>query len=113
MDAFLISEVYPDAGGRLTVGVSPLVEKCCSFDCVYCGLGPTMTKTTAVGEIPGTADFLRRYVAMLESAEFDVVYFDPNGEAVANGAFGQMVALAKSYGKKVRILSNGCAFYNP
>ncbi len=113
MEAFYISEVYQDELGRETVGVSPLADKCCSFDCVYCALGPAVLKTTAIQEIKGTADFLRRYAELLEKESFEVLYFDPNGEALANGAFGQMVALAKSYGKIVRILSNACAFNDP
>jgi wyosine [tRNA(Phe)-imidazoG37] synthetase (radical SAM superfamily) len=113
MEAFFISEVYRDEAGRRTIGVSPVAEKTCSFDCVFCGLGRTIIKVNEVQEIKGTADFLRRYVKALEEDEFEVVYFDPNGEALANAAFGQMVSLAKSYGKIVRLLSNGWSFTDP
>ncbi len=113
MEAFFISEVYSDEAGRRTIGVSPVAEKTCSFDCVFCGLGKTINKVNKVQEIKGTADFLRRYVKALEEEDFQVVYFDPNGEALANAAFGQMVSLAKSYGKTVRLLSNGWSFTDP
>jgi wyosine [tRNA(Phe)-imidazoG37] synthetase (radical SAM superfamily) len=107
MKPFSISEVYKDKYGFNTVDINPLPENYCSFDCVFCPLGRTAVKTDERFIFEETKDFIKRLSEFLELNDIQVIFLNPDGEAMANKELIDVIKLIKSRGKKVRILTNG------
>jgi wyosine [tRNA(Phe)-imidazoG37] synthetase (radical SAM superfamily) len=113
MEAFSISDAYIDESGRKTIDINPMPLKYCSFDCVFCPLGRTEIKTDEIYDIPETKDFIIRLENMLRGNKIDFVFINPWGEALSNSNLIEIIRLIKSYGTKVRLLSNGYIFNYP
>ncbi|MBN2897828.1 MAG: radical SAM protein [Clostridia bacterium] len=110
MEAFSISKVYVDDYGQVTVDINPLPSNYCSFDCVFCPLGRTAIQTDEAYSFVETEDFMEKLDGVLKSHHLDWVFINPNGESLANAQLIEIIKRIKSYGVKVRLLSNGYLF---
>ena len=113
MKPFSISEVYKDKYGFNTVDINPMPENYCSFDCVFCPLGRTAVKTDKRFIFEETKDFIKRLSAFLELNDVQIVFLNPDGEAMANEELMEIIKLIKGKGKKIRILTNGYLLNRP
>lgn len=106
MKPYWISEIHEENNVR-TVYINPLPDKYCSFDCVFCPLGRTTHKTDNGYRFEGTEDFLIRLRNKLSGEKIDEVFINPTGEGLANSELGKVIELIKSFGCRIKILSNG------
>lgn len=113
MKPFSISEIYKDEQGVNIIDINPLPEKYCSFDCVFCPLGRTAVKTDERFVFKETKEFIDRLSVFLDSNDVQLVFLNPNGEAMANEELIDVIKLVKEKGKKVRILTNGYLLNEP
>lgn len=90
-----------------SLGVDPIcsVKKVCSFDCVYCQLGGTRTKTL---ERKSYIDVLqmKRELEAVDKSDLDAITFSGTGEPTLNSDLGEMIRFAKRYGVPVVVLIN-------
>jgi wyosine [tRNA(Phe)-imidazoG37] synthetase (radical SAM superfamily) len=90
-----------------SLGVDPVcrVEKICSFDCIYCQLGKTRSKTMERKEYVGCARVCRELEAADKSTS-DVITFSGTSEPTLNLKIGEMIGFAKKFGLPVVVLTN-------
>lgn len=112
MNGFSMSKIYEDRGLRI-IDIDPLPENYCSFDCVFCPLGRTATKTDQSFYFPQTDEFIKILDLFLENNQIDLVFINPNGEALANVQLLEIINLIHGHGCKVKLLGNGYLLNNP
>ncbi|TKJ41843.1 Fe-S oxidoreductase [candidate division LCP-89 bacterium B3_LCP] len=114
--------VYGPVGSRriglsLGVNISPVSEKFCSFNCVYCHYGWTDTlsldATKHQGKLPGVDDLTRQLEEYkVDRYLLDHITFSGNGEATYHPDFGRAVDIVIEFRdkyvpqSKTAILSN-------
>jgi len=77
----------------LSLGIDLVRQKTCSFDCVYCQLGPTTNKTVARAEYVSSTQVLRELDSILrEEPEVDYVTLSGSGEPTLNIKMGSVLA---------------------
>jgi len=86
-----------------------VVPKVCSFDCVYCQLGPTTAKTTERGRFVPAGDVLAEVErALAEGPRPDYVTLSGSGEPTLSLDLGPVVAGIKGLTEiPVAVLTNG------
>lgn len=109
MEGFSISNVYVENGCNV-IDINPLPEDYCSFDCVFCPLGRTAVKTDKMFFFKETEEFINRLREVLNNNKVDIVFINPDGEALANEELIDVIRVIKKRNIKVRLLSNGYIF---
>jgi wyosine [tRNA(Phe)-imidazoG37] synthetase (radical SAM superfamily) len=98
-------------GRSLGVDLVPL--KVCSYDCIYCQLGRTMTKTVERREwVPTNAvlDELKRKLATRP----DYITFSGSGEPTLHSGLGEIIKRIRAMTKTpVAVLTNGSLLWQP
>lgn len=112
MDSFYISNIY-DRNGMKIIDINPLPHKICSFDCVYCPLGKSVLKSDKQFYFDETAVFIERLSSILDINKIDMVFINPNGEAMSNAQLIDIVKLIKDHGIKIKLLTNGYVLNKP
>lgn len=113
MEAFSIGKVYIDEQGLKVIDINPLPKNLCSFDCVFCPLGRTALKTDERFYFEETKEFIDRLSKFLDNNEVDMVFLNPDGEAMANEELIDVIKLIKDRNKNVKILTNGYLLNRP
>lgn len=90
-----------------SLGVDPICsrEKICSFDCIYCQLGRTKTKTMQrkpYVDIGG----MRSELEAAPKENIDTITFSGTGEPTLNSELGDMIDFARNFGIRVAVLTN-------
>ncbi|MHC4479477.1 MAG: radical SAM protein [Planctomycetota bacterium] len=105
----------PVASRRLgrSLGVDLVPAKTCSFNCVYCQLGPTLATTVQRAEYNPVAEVLAEVQARLvEGPRPDYVTLGGSGEPTLHSSFG---AVARGIGRfsdvPIALLTNGSLFH--
>lgn len=96
-------------GRSLGVDILSTAGKTCSFDCLYCQLGPTVNRTTARRIYVPTQAIARELAALGPriDAIADVVTFAGMGEPTLGANLREVVAVIRRYTRKpVAILTN-------
>jgi len=90
-----------------SLGVDPIcsMEKICSFDCIYCQLGKTKTKTI---ERKAYIDIgqMKEELEKADKKDIDVITFSGTGEPTLNSQLGEMIEFAKAFNFPVAVLTN-------
>jgi wyosine [tRNA(Phe)-imidazoG37] synthetase (radical SAM superfamily) len=123
------SMVYGPVGSRriglsLGVNLSPMVDKLCTFNCVYCHYGWTRTLTldaqTHMDSLPDVNDLARQLEEYQVDREvIDHVTFSGNGEATLHPDFSRAVDIVTEFRdrctpqSKTAILSNSSMVSDP
>ena len=99
-----------------SLGVDILPYKTCSFDCIYCELGPTTCRTMApVGQVP-IEDVLSELEACLASPpqRIDYLTISGSGEPTLHPELGFLIrAIKKKFALPLALITNGSLFFNP
>ena len=100
-------------GRSLGVDLVPL--KTCTYDCIYCQLGRTTTKTIERREYVPTCTVIAELRRKLEEdVRADYVTFSGSGEPTLHCAIGEIIAAAKSMTDvPVAVLTNGSLLWDP
>jgi len=106
----------------LSLGVDLVPAKICSFDCIYCELGPTTTLTVRRGEYSSTGAIigeLEEYFTDLESGRSglvtpQVITLTASGEPTLHSGIARVIAYLKGRTEiPVVVLTNGSLLDDP
>ncbi|MFX1565417.1 MAG: radical SAM protein [Promethearchaeota archaeon] len=105
-----------------SLGIDPVPPpKRCTFDCIYCQLGPTRFPAKSVSRVQHKlphADILQKnletYLRQLSVEDLDVVTFSGSGEPTLNLELGSMVNIVRKHvpDLTVVLLTNGSKLRN-
>lgn len=92
-----------------SLGVDLVPFKTCSFDCVYCQLGRTTTKTRVRKAYVSSKDVVREVAQVLEGGAMpDYVTLSGSGEPTLHSELGEMIQAIKGLTDiPVAVLTNG------
>ncbi len=110
MEPFSIGKVYLNEINERIIDINPLPEKYCTFDCIFCPLGPTKFKTEIPHNFNETGAFLDALENVLKQETIDTVFINPDGELFAQERISEVVSLIRKHNVKVKIISNGYLF---
>jgi wyosine [tRNA(Phe)-imidazoG37] synthetase (radical SAM superfamily) len=96
-----------------SLGIDAVPKKWCSFDCLYCEVGPTTHKTIQVQPLVKAEAVLADLKKFLAAgATTDYITIGGSGEPTLNAELGELVAGIKSLtDTPVALLTNGSLFY--
>jgi len=98
----------------MSLGVDIIPFKTCTFDCVYCQLGATTSKTVQRQSYVPEAEVLDelREVLDSEASKIDFITFSGSGEPTLNSDIGEMIGQIKTFTRvPVAVLTNGSLLY--
>jgi wyosine [tRNA(Phe)-imidazoG37] synthetase (radical SAM superfamily) len=97
-----------------SLGVDVVPYKTCSYDCIYCQLGPTTHKTTLRMCYVSTTAVLQALEESLSAGlEADYITFSGSGEPTLNLCLGRMIRAAKSMTDiPIAVLTNGSLLWH-
>lgn len=94
-------------GRSLGIDILSQTDKICTFDCVYCQLGPTTRYANERRVYVQTEDILGELVELLPKIEIDHLTFSGRGEPTLAENLGEAIAKIKEVQKKpVAVLTN-------
>lgn len=100
-----------------SLGIDIVPRKACTFDCVYCEVGPTTVKTTerqTFVTLEQVKKALQDYLAKESTDHLDYITFAGSGEPTLNLAIGSMIHYIKSLDiAPVAVLTNGSLLSEP
>ncbi len=98
----------------LSLGVDPLVPKTCSFDCLYCEIGPTTCHTLErrpYRPLEEIKEALERKLAE-PGLHFEVLTFAGSGEPTLHAQLGELVSWARKLtDRPLCLLTNSSLFW--
>lgn len=110
MKPFSIGEVYLNENKEKVVDINPLPKNYCSFDCVFCPLGRTKVKTDMTFDFKEAEVLLDNLEKLLKNKDIDIIFINPDGEALAYSRVLDIINIIKKYNVRVKIISNGYLF---
>lgn len=94
----------------VSLGIDLLIDKICSFNCIYCECGKTTRLTTSRKEYVPTDKVIKELDDFLkDKPEIDFITFSGSGEPTLHSGIGEIINfLKKSYPDyKIALLTNG------
>ncbi len=109
-----VTDVYESGGMGSVLGVDFSPHKVCSFNCTYCGVGPTTRKTLDREEfypVKDVFDEIRDYVEQNDAPDY--VMLTGSGEPTLYSGFGRLAGAVKDAfpGLKSAIYTNASLFH--
>ncbi len=99
----------------MSLGVDIVPMKICSYDCIYCEVGKTTTKTIERSEYveeEAVVRALEEYFAERHEGRLDYVTFSGSGEPTLNNKIGALIRRLKELtDTPVAVLTNGSLLY--
>jgi wyosine [tRNA(Phe)-imidazoG37] synthetase (radical SAM superfamily) len=96
-----------------SLGIDLVPFKTCTYDCIYCQLGPTTNKTLERREYVTIADIqgeLERELA--DSDAFDYISLAGSGEPTLNSGIGNLIVSIKNMtNRPIAVLTNGALLW--
>ncbi len=119
-----MSVVYgPVPSWRLgnSLGIDPILPpKRCTYDCIYCQLGPTKEKITTLEKVEVTPSIvrahLRRKLRTLDLDDIDYITLSGSGEPTLNPLLGEIILVIREETKgrvPIAILTNASLLWRP
>lgn len=101
-----------------SLGINNIPPKVCSYSCVYCQLGRTLTMQTErqVFYEPETlVAAVRKHIGRVSLAgqAIDYLTFVPDGEPTLDGNLGRTIALLRPLGYPIAVISNASLIWRP
>jgi wyosine [tRNA(Phe)-imidazoG37] synthetase (radical SAM superfamily) len=95
-----------------SLGINNIPAKVCSYDCVYCQLGSTSVREHKPRQFYTPQKIYSKVLSKIQKAEkhhepIDFLTFVSDGEPTLDLRLGETIALLKSFGIKVGVISNG------
>jgi wyosine [tRNA(Phe)-imidazoG37] synthetase (radical SAM superfamily) len=110
---FIFGPVPSRRLGR-SLGVDLVPFKTCTYDCVYCQLGPTTCKTLTRDEWVPTDDVLEQLKEFLAVSTADYITISGSGEPTLHSEVGRIIDEIKSLTDiPVALLTNGSLLWMP
>lgn len=98
-----------------SLGVDLVPFKTCTYDCVYCQLGPTTNRTVKRAEYVPTADVLAELRRKIEAGiRADYITLSGSGEPTLHNGCGEIIRTVKTLTDiPVAVLTNGSLLWDP
>ncbi len=100
----------------VSLGVNNIPPKECSYTCVYCQLGNTLTLSHLRKEYYSTQQILeevKKHISKLDSPkEIDFITFVPDGEPTLDVNLGNTILALKSLGIPIAVITNSSLIDN-
>ncbi len=98
-----------------SLGVDLVPHKVCSYDCIYCQVGPTTQRTLARKEYAPTDEVLAELAEVFQAGcDCDYVTLSGSGEPTLHRDVGRIIAGIKDLtDTPVAVLTNGSLLYDP
>lgn len=92
-----------------SLGVDLLPFKTCSYDCVYCQVGPTTDQTVERVEFVGVSEVVAELRRKLrEKLKIDYLTFSGSGEPTLHSGLGKIISRVKKFSRfPVAVITNG------
>lgn len=109
---FVFGPVNSRRLGR-SLGVDPVPLKACTYDCVYCQLGPTPGEEPETREYPSPGEIIPELKDALQEAETDYITLSGSGEPTLNPAIGKLIKEIKKITRvPVCVITNASLLYD-
>ena len=96
-----------------SIGVSPIPAKVCSYSCVYCQLGRTLTLQARRQRFFPKEDILRDVETVVASTSADVITFAGDGEPTLSSDLGWLIRNCKrEFNLPVAVITNGSLLFD-
>ena len=114
---YLFGPVFSRRLGH-SLGIDLLPPKICTFNCIYCEVGPTTEATCERREYVPTGEIIAEIDQLLASGAggkpIDVFTLTAMGEPTLHSGLGRIIAhLKEKSDKPVAVLTNGSLFFDP
>ncbi len=97
-----------------SLGVDPVCERACSFDCVYCQVGKTETLTAEQRKFVEAEDVERDLKEALAKGNADIITFSGMGEPTLASNIGELIDVARKLSTlPTAILTNSTLLSRP
>jgi wyosine [tRNA(Phe)-imidazoG37] synthetase (radical SAM superfamily) len=98
-----------------SLGIDPIPSKTCSYDCIYCQLGRTTTRTLERREYAPVGEILAELRAALDAAgDIDCITIAGSGEPTLHTGLAEIIAGARSMSDApVTVITNGSLLWDP
>jgi len=97
-----------------SLGVDLVPFKTCTFDCIYCQLGPTTCKSAEIKEWVPTLAVIDNVKQVLPRTSPDYVTISGSGEPTLHSGLAEIIQAIKSYTDiPIALLTNGSLFWKP
>ena len=99
-----------------SLGVDLLPNKTCSFDCIYCELGPTTCRTLELRDLIPPEAVLAELDDYLATTilKIDYLTISGSGEPTLHPELGHLIrAIKKKYTQPLALITNGSLFFDP
>ena len=98
-----------------SLGIDIVPYKVCSFDCIYCQLGRTTTKTLERKEYIPLDEIIADFeLRLAEDCEFDYITLSGSGEPTLYSKIGELIEAIKNRSSKpLAVLTNGSLLWKP
>lgn len=98
----------------VSLGIDVVPRKWCTFDCIYCEVGPTTHKSATVQHLVDTGQILAQIAQVLKKPglKLDFITLAGSGEPTLNSDLGAIVSgIRKLTDTPVALLTNGSLFF--
>lgn len=96
----------------LSLGIDLIPPKTCTFDCLYCQVGRTTSKTIKTDSFVHVGDVIEEIKEKLGGCDPDVITLSGSGEPTLNSEIDLVIAaIKKMTEKRVALLTNGSLFW--
>lgn len=98
-----------------SLGIDIVPFKTCTYDCIYCQLGRTTTKTvTRAAFVPIDSILSEIHSALEKNAKIDYLTLSGSGEPTLHSNIGKLIsALKREFSYPVAVLTNGSLLHEP
>lgn len=101
-----------------SLGINNIPPKVCSYSCIYCQVGTTVTRETEPRRFYPPDRILREVTAHIEAArkqgeQIDYLTFVPDGEPTLDAGLRESIDLLRPLGIPIAVISNGSLLWRP
>jgi len=100
-----------------SLGVNNIKSKTCSYDCIYCQVGPTTCLTTGRGTCLNPYELfclVKRKIELLteQGMQIDYISFVPNGEPTLDLELSKEIKVLRKFGYPIAVFTNSSLLWN-
>ena len=100
-----------------SLGVNNIKSKMCSYDCIYCQVGPTTCLTAGRGTCLNPYELfclVKRKIELLteQGMQIDYISFVPNGEPTLDLELSKEIKVLRKFGYPIAVFTNSSLLWN-
>jgi len=100
-----------------SLGINNIKPKSCTYDCIYCQVGPTTCRSMCRDICLNPYDLFRlvkRKIGLLteQGIRIDYISFVPNGEPTLDLALWKEIKVLRAFGYKIAVFTNSSLLWN-